>query len=52
MGSKLFAVYIPDDLFNRLDEAVRLGGYRTKSELIRDAIRRRVEEIVAEVREK
>jgi len=28
-----------------LEEAIRLAGYRTKTEFIRDAVRRRLEEL-------
>jgi len=33
-------------LFNKaLEEAITLAGYRTKTEFIRDAVRRRLEEL-------
>jgi len=32
-------------LNDALEEAIKLAGYRTKTEFIRDAVRRRVEEL-------
>lgn len=40
-----WCIISPKVLDNALEEAVKKGTYRTKSDLVRDAVRRRLEEL-------
>jgi Arc/MetJ-type ribon-helix-helix transcriptional regulator len=42
--TRIITLYLTEDLFNQIDNMVRKGAFVTKSELVRTAIRRLIEE--------
>jgi Arc/MetJ-type ribon-helix-helix transcriptional regulator len=41
---RIITLYLTEDLFNQIDDMIRKGVFVTKSELVRTAIRRLIEE--------